>query len=133
MEPKRKIKTVIKHLSLGALVPAVFLFNAFVVPEPYSHPLIHVAIAPTNLMPFLENRELMHELTLLFFGRMTPNYAPMTIIFLIAFWFAIGLIGSLIIRHITGHKKMPNKANSTRTQCSLTLALRRLFAPRYTP
>lgn len=96
MEPKRKINTILKHLGLGALAPVIFLLNAFVVPEPYSHLLIHVSIAPTKLMPFLENRELMRELTISVFGRMTPNYAPITMILLIAFWFAIGVIGSLI-------------------------------------
>ena len=97
MTQKRKIIMVItKHISIGILIPSFLLFNAFIVPEPYSHPLIHIAIAPAKLMPILENHEFMRELTVLIFGKMTPNYAPIQIIFLIAFWFAIGVVGSLV-------------------------------------
>jgi len=106
METETKIKSATKHVFIGALVPTVFLFNAFVVPEPFSHPLIDIAIAPTKLMPFLENRELMRALTMSVFGRMTPNFAPIIIIFLIAFWFAIGLIGSLV--YSTYHRGKTN-------------------------
>jgi hypothetical protein len=31
------------------------------------------------------------------FGRMTPNYAPITIVFLIIFWFIVGVVGSLAL------------------------------------
>jgi hypothetical protein len=68
MEPEKKIKTIAKHFGIGVIVPALLLINAFIVPEPYSHPFIDVAIAPTKLMPFLENRELMRELTIFVFG-----------------------------------------------------------------
>ena len=74
MEQKGKIIILAKHFGIGVLVPVILLFNAFVVPEPYSHPLIHVAIAPTKLMPFLENRELMRELTLSVFGTISDLY-----------------------------------------------------------
>ena len=87
-------QNILRHFAIGLLVPAFFLANAFLVPEPYSHPLIHAALAPAKLMPFLENRELMRELTVAVFGRMTPNYAPIMVLFLIAFWFFIGLAGS---------------------------------------
>lgn len=97
MTPTGKAKSVFVHCGIGLCLPAVFLVNAFLVPEPYSHPLINVAIAPTNLMPFLENRELMGELTVALFGRMTPNYAPITIVFLIFFWFVVGATGSLAL------------------------------------
>jgi hypothetical protein len=86
-----KTKTILRYFGIGLLFPALLLVNAFLIPEPYSHPLIHVALAPTKLMPFLDNNELMHELTVVIFGRITPNYAPITILFLIAFWFLIGL------------------------------------------
>lgn len=88
------------NIIIGAIVPIILLVNAFLIPEPYSHPLINVAIAPTKLMPFLENRELMHKLTLSVFGRMTPNYAPITILFLIVFWFIVGLLVSIPIKYI---------------------------------
>jgi hypothetical protein len=109
MEPEKKIKTIAKHFGIGVIAPALLLINAFIVPEPYSHPFIHVAIAPTKIMPFLENRELMHELTIFVFGRMTPNYAPITIVFLIIFWFFIGIIASLVLQYILGQKRMPNR------------------------
>ena len=69
------IKITALYLFVGLMVPIVFLFNAFVVPEPYSHPLINIAVAPTHLMPFLENKELLRELTQIVFGRQTANFA----------------------------------------------------------
>jgi len=97
MTARRKARFIFMHCCIGLLLPVVFLVNAFLVPEPYSHPLIYVAIAPTKIMPFLENRELMEKLTVALFGRMTPNYAPISIIFLIVFWFIVGAIGSLVL------------------------------------
>lgn len=97
MTAKGMAKSILIHCGIGLSLPVVFLVNAFLVPELYSQPLIYVAIAPTKLMPFLENRELMGELTVALFGRMTPNYAPISIIFLIIFWFMVGLIGSLAL------------------------------------
>ena len=95
---------ILMHFAVGLLLPTMFLVNAFVVPEPYSHPLVNVALAPTKLMPFLEDRDLMHDLTVAVFGRMTPNYAPITILFLIAFWFAVGLVGSFAISKFRSRK-----------------------------
>ena len=97
-------KSILRHFTIGLLVPAFLLANAFLVPEPHSHPLIHVARAPAKLMPFLENRELMGELTVAVFGRMTPNYAPIMILFLIAFWFFIGLAGSCVYVRLRSRK-----------------------------
>jgi len=105
VELKRLIKVALKHLGIGALVPGAFLVIAFVIPEPYSHPLINVAISPTKLMPFLEDRELMREFTISVFGRMTPNYAPITIVVLIIFWFFIGLMASLAYSVYHGARK----------------------------
>ncbi len=62
-------------------------------------------------MPFLENKQLMRELTISVFGRMTPNYAPITILFLIAFWFLIGVLFSIFfqwlieVKNVLGAKK----------------------------
>jgi hypothetical protein len=95
MTARRKARLMFMCCGIGLLLPAVFLLNAFIVPEPYSHPLISVAIAPAKLMPFLENKELMRRLTVALFGRMTPNYAPIAIVFLVIFWFIVGVIGSL--------------------------------------
>lgn len=106
MTVRGKVRSIFMHCGIGLFLPAVFLFNAFLVPEPYSHPLIYVSIAPTKLMPFLENRELMRELTVALFGRMTPNYAPITIVFLIIFWFGVGIMGSLALFEL----KMRNNA-----------------------
>ena len=75
----------------------MFLLNAFAVPEPYSHPLISIAIAPTKLMPFLEDRELLRELTIAVFGSMTPNFAPISVVCLVLFWFAVGVVGSIAL------------------------------------
>ena len=87
-----KTKLVALYFGVGLLVPLLFLLNAFVVPEPYSHPLIYVAMAPTHLMPFLEDRELLQTLTLWVFGRGTPNYAPISIVILIIFWFVLTVV-----------------------------------------
>lgn len=96
-----KARTIILYVSTGLSVPIVFLFNAFVVPEPYSHPLINIAILPTHLMPYLENRELMSELTQNVFGRQTPNYAPIMIVILIIFWFVISMLVLYFVRLIS--------------------------------
>nr|CAP48725.1 putative integron gene cassette protein [uncultured bacterium] len=91
------MQTMSKHLLVGIAVPVILLVNAFLIPEPYSHPLIHLGLAPTKLMPFLENRELMANLTEFVFGRMTPNFAPIQILFLITFWFAASATVSLVV------------------------------------
>src|SRR5690606_37866999 len=80
------------------------LVNAFLVPEPYSHPLIQVALAPTRLMPFLESEGLVRGFTIAIFGRMTPNFAPITILVLIGLWFIVGLVGSIVFLKI-GRRK----------------------------
>lgn len=90
------LEPIWRHLAIGISVPTLLLAAAFLVPEPYSHPIIYVGMAPTKLMPFLENRELMGELTVAVFGRMTPNYAPIALLFLIAFWFVVGVVGSFV-------------------------------------
>jgi hypothetical protein len=86
------------YIFVGLMVPIVLLFNAIVVPEPYSHPLINVAIAPTYLMPFLENKELLKDFTQIVFGRETPNFAPITIVILIFFWFIISMVAFYCLR-----------------------------------
>ncbi len=91
------LKMESKHLLVGAIVPAILLVNAFLVPDPYSHPLIYIGLAPTKLMPFLENRELMASLTEFVFGRMTPNFAPIQILFLMAFWFVGSVTASVLV------------------------------------
>ena len=85
-----------RHILIGVTIPIVLLLNAFLIPEPYSHPLIHIALAPSKIMPFLENRELMRGITELLFGKMTPNFAPIQILFLIVFWFFFSLALSLL-------------------------------------
>ena len=100
MEVLKKFKAIGMHIAIGVIVPMILLVNAFLIPEPYSYPLMKVAIAPTKLMPFLENRELMRELTLSVFGRMMPNFAPISILFLIVFWFFVGLLTSITVKYI---------------------------------
>ena len=111
-EHKKKVKSIVIHFVIGILLPTFLIMNAFLIPEPYSHPLIYLSLAPTKIMPFLENRELMQDLTIVIFGRMTPNYAPTTIIFLIIFWFFIGILLSLIYHFSLIFKKTPNKLRS---------------------
>ena len=91
------LKVASKHLLVGVMVPAILLANAFLVPEPYSHTLIYLGLAPSKLMPFLEKRELMARLTEFVFGRMTPNFAPIQILFLIAFWFFGSITASVLV------------------------------------
>jgi len=90
-----------KHLLVGILVPVLLLINAFLVPEPYSHPLINLAIAPSRLITLFEDRELMRELTEFAFGRMTPNFAPIQILILVFFWFFISIVTSVLIFHLS--------------------------------
>ena len=90
-------RLISKHLLIGLVTPVAFLVNGFLVPEPYSHPLIYVGLAPSKLMPFLENRELMTYLTELVFGRMTPNFSPIQAIFLIMFWFFSSTLVSVLM------------------------------------
>ncbi|WP_317930567.1 hypothetical protein [Halioxenophilus sp. WMMB6] len=88
-------RKIFVHVLFGVGIPTILLLNAFVVPEPYSHPLIHLGLAPVKLMPFLENRELMGYLTELVFRRMTPNYAPIQILFLSMFWVLASIAASV--------------------------------------
>lgn len=95
MKVRPRLRSLGKHLAFGLLVPAILLFNAAAIPEPYSIPLIYLAISPGNVLPFLQDRELMQELTLAVFGRQTPNYAPIQVLFLTLFWFLVGTAGSI--------------------------------------
>ena len=99
-----KVKQVFLHIFAGVIVVFLLLVNAFVVPEPYSHPLIYVATLPTHLMPFLENREFLNKLTLWVFVKQTPNYAPITILFLIGFWFSFSVLISIVVSCIRSKK-----------------------------
>jgi len=101
---RSRVRAVAVHCGIGLLVPALLLFNAFVIPEPASHPLIYLAISPTKVMPFVENREFMRELTLAVFGRQTPNDAPVLILILIIFWFVVGVIGSVVVSAVKASK-----------------------------
>lgn len=92
------------HLAVGLLVPLLLLANALLVPEPYSHPLIHVGLAPVKLMPFLEDRALLDSLGLMVFGRVTPNPAPVLVLVLMVFWFFVGLLGSLALSRLRVRK-----------------------------
>ena len=98
-------KKILIHLTVGVAVPVLLLLNAFVIPEPYSHPLIDIGLAPIKLMPFLESRELMSYLTQVLFGRMTPNFAPIQMIFLILFWFLISMAASILYTYIKDKHK----------------------------
>lgn len=98
-------KCIFKHILVGCAVPFVMLINAFMIPEPYSHPLIYLAMAPSKLMPFFENRELMYTLTEFAFGRMTPNFAPIQILILVIFWFLLSLALSVVTKHLISIRK----------------------------
>ena len=104
MDHRRLAKAVLRPLVLGLLLPGALLVNAFLVPEPYSHPLIQVALAPTRLMRFLESEGLVRGFTIAIFGRMTPNFAPVTTLVLIGLWFIVGLVGSIVFLKI-GRRK----------------------------
>jgi len=95
----------LKHLFIGFLIPGILLAGAFLIPEPYSHPFIYIGIAPAKLMPFLENHDLMRYLTQFVFGRMTPNYAPIGIIFLMIFWFLLSVILSITFERFRTRNK----------------------------
>jgi hypothetical protein len=89
----------------GLAFPVFLLATSFLIPEPYSHPFISVGLAPTKLMPFLEDRRLMGQLTILVFQRQTPNYAPITTIILVVFWFLFGTFASLVFNRLKGGSK----------------------------
>lgn len=94
------VRQAFVHMAYGSFCPASLLVGSFLFPEPYSHPFFTLATAPTKLMPFLENRQLLGELTIIVFGRMTPNYAPITILILIVFWFTVGLCTSILLHRL---------------------------------
>ncbi|GAB2192103.1 hypothetical protein MAH1_37120 [Sessilibacter sp. MAH1] len=100
-----KGKVILIHLSFEIAVPILLLVNAFLIPEPYSHPMIYVALAPSKLMPFLENRELMSNLTQALFGRMTPNFVPIQMVFLVLFWFVATVVCSVLFAYIKDKSK----------------------------
>ena len=90
------LRGIAKHVGCGLLLPSVFILNAAFVPEPYSHPLIHAALSPGTLMPFLKDRDLMHALTLAVFGHPTPNDAPIQVVVLVLFWWLVGAAASVV-------------------------------------
>jgi hypothetical protein len=103
MKLKNIFQIIAIYLSIGFLVPFIFLLNAFAIEEPYSHPLMRVATFPAYLMPFLENRDFLKMLTLLVLGKQTANYAPIVILILIIFWFTFSILLTFMIRYIRSH------------------------------
>lgn len=99
------MKGILKHILIGISIPITLLVCAFLIPEPYSHPFIYLGLASSKVMPFLENRELMSYLTEMVFGRMTPNFAPIQIIFLSVFWFAFSVLMSVIMSYFSKANK----------------------------
>jgi len=93
------IRSLFFYILAGFILPAFLLFNAFVIPEPYSHPLIEVALLPRYLMPFLEDKELMKTLTFLVYGRQTANYAPIALLFFSAFWFIVSIFLYFLLKN----------------------------------
>lgn len=93
------MRTIFLYASVGILVPGIFLLNALYIPEPYSQPLRFVAKLPLYIMPFFENDNLMRELTLLVFGKMTSTYLPIKVITLILFWGLFAMLLLLIGRY----------------------------------
>ncbi len=92
-------KIILLYLLVGLSVPSIFLLNAIYIPEPYSHMLRYVAKLPLYpLMPLMENKELMRELTLMVFGKMTETYIPIQVLILFTFWFLLSILLLFFIR-----------------------------------
>ena len=90
----------------STILRAFFLLAAaFLIPEPYSHPFIHVGIAPAKLMPFLDNDGFMRNSAQIIFGRSSANNWLVGVIFLIIFWFIISVILSLTVEKIRTENK----------------------------
>ena len=104
MKIEGRLKVINTYILSGLTIPALFFVNAFVIPWPYSQLLITIALSPVHLLPFLEDKELLHKTTILIFDRQTPNYAPITILVLTVFWFLIGVIIIFIARFMTQKK-----------------------------
>lgn len=104
-----KFRIVRLYFIVGLATPLVLLLNAYVVPSLYSHPLIKVAMAPKYLLPFLQNRETLEQLTYFVFGRQTANYAPITILILIFFWAMLAVVLLYVVRVFLNKKRAHNQ------------------------
>lgn len=76
------------------------LVGVLFIPEPYSHPLIDVAMSPTYLLNFFINREMLDFLTVLMFGGPKQNDGPVLINILLVFWFFLSMILLFTFRYI---------------------------------
>jgi hypothetical protein len=108
------LKQAVEHILYGLLLPVSILALSFIIPEPYSWPIIELGIAPSKFMLFLQNEDLMRKLTVYLFDRMTPNYAPITIVFLFEFWFIVGLFSSVVIHRLIRPKPNSNQGHKMR-------------------
>ena len=106
----RNIKTILLYLLFGLAVPILFLLNAFLIPEPFSHPFIYIAMSPTYLLNFFEHRALLDSLTIFMFGGQTQNDAPVLINILFIFWFFLSMILLFMLRRIL--RKIKKNKNS---------------------
>lgn len=96
----KKLKIALLYLFVGFTIPTIFLLNAFLVPEPYSHPLIYVAKSPEYLFNFILNREILDSLSLLILGYKGQNDGEIAIILFTIFWFFASMFGLFLVRYI---------------------------------
>jgi len=97
---RSRVKTITLYLSIGIGLPFLLLLCSFIIPEPYSHPFVEIAISPTNFIPLFENKELLEELTIMIYGHMTTNYAPISILLLNIFWFFASIFTFYLLRWV---------------------------------
>ena len=87
------LRSIAKHIACGLLLPSAFILAAVFVPEPYSHPLIHAALSPGTLMPFLNGRM---GRGIAEIGHPPPHDAPIQVVILVLFWWLVGAAASVV-------------------------------------
>ena len=79
-----KINRLVKELSFCLLAPIFVLGACILLPGEYLRECLNVIFWPIESL--IADRETQHELALLIFGKVSPNYAPIQLLLYMTFW-----------------------------------------------
>ena len=77
-------KKILIDIAISLVISIVLLALPFMLPYFIGSELMRVLFWPIE--NFVADRKAQHDLTLLIFGRLTPNYAPISLVLYLTFW-----------------------------------------------
>jgi hypothetical protein len=92
----KRSKSIAVYTGISFAVPLLLLLIATQAPAALAKPGIEFAILPMELFNF--DTQTLNQLTVLVFGSLTPNYAPIQIVILFIFWFCLSLAIALLFK-----------------------------------